>query len=105
MCAFIGGWAICPWEILAKAVGFLNFMAGYTVFLGPIAGIMISDVGTQISFPTLAQVALVLVRAPWTDRHSIAVQAERPLPVYQWRGMFTYLIFTYDLTLWHSSCV
>lgn len=41
---------ICPWEILAKAIGFLNFMAGYTVFLGPIAGIMISDVGTDLPF-------------------------------------------------------
>ena len=39
---------ICPWEILAKAIGFLNFMAGYTVFLGPIAGIMISDVSTEL---------------------------------------------------------
>jgi len=47
LCAFIGGWVICPWEILSRAVGFLNFMAGYTVVLGPIAGIMISDVGTN----------------------------------------------------------
>ncbi|EJD55098.1 cytosine-purine permease [Auricularia subglabra TFB-10046 SS5] len=43
ICAIIGGWALCPWEILANAIGFLTFMAGYTVFLGPIAGIMISD--------------------------------------------------------------
>ena len=44
---------ICPWEILAKAIGFLNFMAGYTVFLGPIAGIMVSDVGTDYFFMVL----------------------------------------------------
>ncbi|KAG8827743.1 hypothetical protein FRC19_000752 [Serendipita sp. 401] len=43
LCALIGGWVILPWEILATAIGFLQFMAGYTVFLGPIAGIMISD--------------------------------------------------------------
>ncbi|EJD55067.1 NCS1 nucleoside transporter family [Auricularia subglabra TFB-10046 SS5] len=43
LCAIIGGWALCPWEILANATGFLTFMSGYTVFLGPIAGIMISD--------------------------------------------------------------
>jgi len=43
LCAFIGGWVILPWEILATAIGFLQFMAGYTVFLGPIAGIMIAD--------------------------------------------------------------
>ncbi|KAG6879467.1 hypothetical protein C0992_002470 [Termitomyces sp. T32_za158] len=38
ICAFIGGWALCPWEILATAPGFLSFMSGYTVFLGPFAG-------------------------------------------------------------------
>ncbi|KAL5635897.1 hypothetical protein ACGC1H_004636 [Rhizoctonia solani] len=43
LCAFIGGWVICPWEILGSAVGFLNFMGGYTVFLGPICSIMIVD--------------------------------------------------------------
>ena len=32
-------------------------MAGYTVFLGPIAGIMISDVGTDFLSLILAQVA------------------------------------------------
>ncbi|KAI0063265.1 NCS1 nucleoside transporter family [Artomyces pyxidatus] len=43
ICAFLGGWALCPWEILASASGFLSFMNGYTVFLGPIAGIMVTD--------------------------------------------------------------
>ncbi|KIJ18168.1 hypothetical protein PAXINDRAFT_179500 [Paxillus involutus ATCC 200175] len=43
ICAFIGGWALCPWEILASAEGFLSFMNGYTIFLGPFAGIMITD--------------------------------------------------------------
>ncbi|KAH9057611.1 NCS1 nucleoside transporter family [Lactarius vividus] len=43
ICAFLGGWALCPWEILANATGFLSFMSGYTVFLGPITGIMITD--------------------------------------------------------------
>ena len=43
-CAVIGGWVLCPWEILSQAIGFLNFMAGYTIVLGPICGIMISDV-------------------------------------------------------------
>jgi hypothetical protein len=44
---------ICPWEILAKAIGYLNFMAGYTVFLGPIAGIMIADVRIYHFVPDL----------------------------------------------------
>ncbi|KAI5117273.1 hypothetical protein M0805_001003 [Coniferiporia weirii] len=43
ICAFIGGWALCPWEILASASGFLSFMNGYSVFLGPFAGIMVTD--------------------------------------------------------------
>lgn len=55
ICAILGGWALCPWEILATAPGFLTFMNGYalsemlrffklifkyryTVFLGPFAG-------------------------------------------------------------------
>ncbi|EPQ55779.1 cytosine-purine permease [Gloeophyllum trabeum ATCC 11539] len=43
VCAFVGGWVLCPWEILASAAGFLSFMNGYTVFLGPFAGIMVTD--------------------------------------------------------------
>ncbi|KII83850.1 hypothetical protein PLICRDRAFT_444085 [Plicaturopsis crispa FD-325 SS-3] len=43
ICAFVGGWALCPWEILAQATGFLSFMNGYSVFLGPFAGIMVTD--------------------------------------------------------------
>ncbi|KAF8154064.1 NCS1 nucleoside transporter family [Crassisporium funariophilum] len=43
ICALIGGWVLCPWEILASAPGFLSFMSGYTVFLGPFAGIMVVD--------------------------------------------------------------
>ncbi|KAL1658767.1 permease for cytosine/purines, uracil, thiamine, allantoin-domain-containing protein [Schizophyllum commune] len=43
ICAILGGWALCPWEILASAPGFLTFMSGYTIFLGPFAAIMIVD--------------------------------------------------------------
>ena len=43
ICAIVGGWALCPWEILASAPGFLSFMSGYTVFVGPFAGIMVAD--------------------------------------------------------------
>ncbi|KAI9573862.1 NCS1 nucleoside transporter family [Boletus coccyginus] len=43
ICALVGGWAMCPWEILASAQKFLNFMNGYTIFLGPFAGIMVTD--------------------------------------------------------------
>ena len=70
ICAFLGGWALCPWEILARCVadtlgshprqlphlllssatGFLSFMSGYTVFLGPITGIMITDVSPVAPF-------------------------------------------------------
>ncbi|KAH9948616.1 cytosine-purine permease [Amylocystis lapponica] len=43
LCALLGGWALCPWDILASAEGFLSFMNGYSVFLGPFAGIMVTD--------------------------------------------------------------
>ncbi|KAK7033133.1 permease for cytosine/purines, uracil, thiamine, allantoin-domain-containing protein [Favolaschia claudopus] len=43
ICAIIGGWALCPWEILSSAPGFLTFMSGYTVFLGPFAALMVVD--------------------------------------------------------------
>jgi NCS1 family nucleobase:cation symporter-1 len=41
ICALIGGWVLCPWVILASAPGFLSFMSGYTVFLGPFAGMYV----------------------------------------------------------------
>ncbi|KAF3174530.1 hypothetical protein TWF225_004057 [Orbilia oligospora] len=43
LCAFIGGWVLVPWYILASAPRFLGFAGGYTVFLAPIAGVMTSD--------------------------------------------------------------
>ncbi|KAF7327808.1 hypothetical protein MKEN_00360600 [Mycena kentingensis (nom. inval.)] len=43
ICAIVGGWALAPWEILSSAPGFLTFMAGYTVFLGPFAALMAVD--------------------------------------------------------------
>ena len=42
ICAIIGAWALCPWQILASAPGFLTFMSGYTVFLGPFAAMWVS---------------------------------------------------------------
>ncbi|EIW51596.1 NCS1 nucleoside transporter family [Trametes versicolor FP-101664 SS1] len=41
--AIVGPWAFVPWEIVTTAQGFLSFMNGYTVFLGPFAGIMVAD--------------------------------------------------------------
>jgi len=41
--ALIGGWAFVPWNILANAISFLNFMSGYTIWLGPITSIMIAE--------------------------------------------------------------
>ncbi|KAK6344105.1 hypothetical protein TWF696_007752 [Orbilia brochopaga] len=43
LCAFIGGWVLVPWYILASAPRFLAFAGGYAVFLAPIAGVMTSD--------------------------------------------------------------
>ncbi|KAL1634221.1 hypothetical protein SLS56_002526 [Neofusicoccum ribis] len=43
VCAVIGAWAMTPWNILASAETLLNFMNGYSVWLAPIAGILIAD--------------------------------------------------------------
>ena len=42
VCAILG-FAICPWLIQAKAERFLGFLNGYTVFLGPLIGILVAD--------------------------------------------------------------
>jgi NCS1 family nucleobase:cation symporter-1 len=42
LCAVLA-WALVPWKILKNALSFLNFMAAYAVFLGPIAAIMVCD--------------------------------------------------------------
>ncbi|KAK9243559.1 permease for cytosine/purines, uracil, thiamine, allantoin-domain-containing protein [Lipomyces tetrasporus] len=41
--AFVGSWALTPWNILTSAPAFLNFMAGYSVWLGPLCGVLIGD--------------------------------------------------------------
>lgn len=42
ICAILS-WALVPWKILESAGSFLNFMSAYSVFLGPIAAIMVMD--------------------------------------------------------------
>ncbi|ETN41081.1 uncharacterized protein HMPREF1541_03016 [Cyphellophora europaea CBS 101466] len=43
LAAFIGSWGFVPWKILASAAKFLAFLGGYTIFLGPMTGILITD--------------------------------------------------------------
>jgi NCS1 family nucleobase:cation symporter-1 len=43
LAAFIGAWACVPWKILASAARFLAFLGGYTIFLGPMTAILITD--------------------------------------------------------------
>jgi NCS1 family nucleobase:cation symporter-1 len=35
--------ALCPWELLASAGTFLNVMSAYSVFLGPMCGLMVAE--------------------------------------------------------------
>lgn len=42
LCAILG-FAICPWLIQARAGRFLAFLNGYSVFMGPLLGVLISD--------------------------------------------------------------
>lgn len=41
--AVIAGWVFLPWKILSSAATFLSFMSGYSVFLGPISGVLVAD--------------------------------------------------------------
>ncbi|KAK7203303.1 permease for cytosine/purines, uracil, thiamine, allantoin-domain-containing protein [Myxozyma melibiosi] len=41
--SILGSWALTPWNILTSAPAFLNFMSGYSVWLGPLCGILVSD--------------------------------------------------------------
>jgi len=43
LAAVIGSWAFVPWKILESASGFLSFLGGYTIFLGPMTSILITD--------------------------------------------------------------
>ncbi|RVX70826.1 hypothetical protein B0A52_05477 [Exophiala mesophila] len=43
LAAFIGSWGFVPWKILASAAKFLAFLGGYTIFLGPMTGILMTD--------------------------------------------------------------
>ena len=42
ICALLS-WCLVPWKILASAGSFLNFMSAYSIFLGPIAAILLVD--------------------------------------------------------------
>lgn len=41
--SFIGGWALCPWIIVASGKAFLNFMSAYAIFMAPMAAILFAD--------------------------------------------------------------
>lgn len=43
LAALIGAWACVPWKILASAQKFLAFLGGYTIFLGPMTAILMTD--------------------------------------------------------------
>ena len=41
--SYILGIIICPWRILKSATSFLQFLGGYSIFLGPFVGIFLTD--------------------------------------------------------------
>lgn len=41
--SYILGLVICPWRILKSATTFLQFLGGYSIFLGPFVGIFLTD--------------------------------------------------------------
>ncbi|KLU88283.1 hypothetical protein MAPG_07270 [Magnaporthiopsis poae ATCC 64411] len=38
-----GGWALCPWIIVASGKALLLFMSSYAIFMAPMAGILFTD--------------------------------------------------------------
>ncbi|CZT51556.1 probable uracil permease [Rhynchosporium secalis] len=46
--AIIGSWAFVPWKILASAAKFLAFLSGYTIFLGPMTSILMTEFVTHL---------------------------------------------------------
>jgi hypothetical protein len=53
---------LLPHLRLRSATGFLSFMSGYTVFLGPITGVMITDV--SLLFPFSENLGPILTLLP-----------------------------------------
>lgn len=57
LAAIIGSWAFVPWKILASAAKFLAFLSGYTIFLGPMTSILMTDYfvvrKTNVSVPDM----------------------------------------------------
>lgn len=43
LAAFIGAWGCVPWKILESSQKFLDFLSGYTIFLGPMTAILMVD--------------------------------------------------------------
>jgi len=43
LAALIGSWAFVPWKILESGATFLAFLGGYTIFLGPMTSILMTD--------------------------------------------------------------
>ncbi|KAH9884094.1 permease for cytosine/purines, uracil, thiamine, allantoin-domain-containing protein [Xylariomycetidae sp. FL2044] len=41
--SYVLGVVICPWRILKSASSFLQFLGGYSIFLGPFVGIFLTD--------------------------------------------------------------
>jgi NCS1 family nucleobase:cation symporter-1 len=41
--SYVLGLIICPWRILRSATTFLQFLGGYSIFLGPFVGIFLTD--------------------------------------------------------------
>ena len=42
-CFLVFGFAVSPWKIEASAARFLAFLNGYSIFLGPITGVLFCD--------------------------------------------------------------
>ena len=83
--AVIAPWAFVPWDIVSTAQGFLSFMNGYTVFLGPFAAIMVADVSASNMHANRQDADVVVsigscIAARWMSRRCIARMDATAIP-------------------------
>jgi nucleobase:cation symporter-1, NCS1 family len=75
--AFLGAWALCPWEILASADSLLTFMDGYSIWMAPLAGILIVDYwivnGQRASIPDMYRPDGIYAYEKWGTNWRAAV--------------------------------
>ncbi|KAI6715600.1 hypothetical protein JHW43_001802 [Diplocarpon mali] len=87
LAAVIGSWAFVPWKILASAAKFLAFLGGYTIFLGPMTSILMTEFVVPVSSPSHVPVHTNL----WQNSYYIVRRGNVSVAdMYNFHGMYRY---------------